>query len=78
MFHSSAFIFIPWWIYQYRGDRRVLEDHYDSMKNYVAFELARSPNNIASTGLGDWVTPETSPAGGNPPEDLSVSATAYL
>ncbi|RDB18187.1 hypothetical protein Hypma_000526 [Hypsizygus marmoreus] len=74
----SAFILIPWWIYQYRGDRRVLEDHYDAMRNYVAFELARSPNNIATTGLGDWVTPETSPSGGNPPEDLRVSATAYL
>ncbi|TFK37505.1 bacterial alpha-L-rhamnosidase-domain-containing protein [Crucibulum laeve] len=74
----SAFIFIPWWIYQYRGDRRILEDHYDSMKNYVEFELGRSPNNIADTSLGDWVTPETSPLGGNPPEDTRVSATAYL
>lgn len=48
------------------------------MKNYVEFELARSPNNIADTGLGDWDTPETSPLGGNPPEDPHVSATAYL
>ncbi|KAF8150872.1 bacterial alpha-L-rhamnosidase-domain-containing protein [Crassisporium funariophilum] len=74
----SAFIFIPWWIYEYRGDRRVLEDHYSSMKNYIEFELGRSPNNIANTGLGDWDTPETSPLGGNPPEDPRVSATAYL
>jgi alpha-L-rhamnosidase len=51
----SAFILIPWWLFQYRGDRRVLEVHYDSMKDYVQLELARSPNNIASTGLGDWV-----------------------
>ncbi|KAG5653242.1 hypothetical protein H0H81_001499 [Sphagnurus paluster] len=77
-FLSSAFILTPWWLYQYRGDRRVLEDHYDSMKNYVTFELSRSPNNIASTGLGDWVSPETDPAGGNAPEDGRISATAYL
>ncbi|GLB44347.1 putative bacterial alpha-L-rhamnosidase C-terminal domain [Lyophyllum shimeji] len=74
----SAFIFIPSWLYQYRGDRRVLEENYDSMKSYVTFELGRSPNNIASTGLGDWVSPETSPSGGNAPEDNRVSATAYL
>ncbi|KAF8060176.1 bacterial alpha-L-rhamnosidase-domain-containing protein [Lyophyllum atratum] len=74
----SAFIFIPYWLYQYRGDRRVLEENYDAMKNYVGFELGRSPNNIASTGLGDWVSPETDPSGGNAPEDNRVSATAYL
>lgn len=75
---SSAFIFIPYWLYQYKGDRRVLSEHYASMKNYIEFELGRSPNNIASTGLGDWVTPETSPLGGNPPEDSRVPATAFL
>uniref|UniRef100_A0A8H8CEE4 alpha-L-rhamnosidase n=1 Tax=Psilocybe cubensis TaxID=181762 RepID=A0A8H8CEE4_PSICU len=74
----SAFILIPWWIYQYRGDQRILANHYDSMKNYVNFELGRSSNNIAQTTLGDWDTPETSPLGGNPPEDSRVSATAFL
>lgn len=76
--YSSAFILIPWWLYQYRGDKRVLQDHYADMKTYVQFELGRSPNNIASTGLGDWNTPETDADGGNPPEDNRVSATAYL
>lgn len=76
--HSSAFILIPYWIYQYKGDKRVLAEHYDSMKEYVGFELGRSTNNIASTVLGDWVNPETSPGGGNPPEDQNVSGTAFL
>ncbi|KAF7291151.1 hypothetical protein MIND_01258300 [Mycena indigotica] len=74
----AAFILIPAWIYSYRGDTRVLSDNYAAMKTYVNFELRRSPNNIANTGLGDWVTPETSPLGGNPPEDSRVPATAYL
>ncbi|KAJ7124651.1 bacterial alpha-L-rhamnosidase-domain-containing protein [Mycena crocata] len=74
----SAFILIPAWIYAYRGDIRVLSDNYAAMKAYVEFELGRSPNNIASTGLGDWDTPETSPLGGNPPEDSRVPATAFL
>ena len=41
-------------------------------------ELGRSPGGVANTRLGDWVSPEASPAGGNAPEDTRVSATAYL
>ncbi|KAJ7440204.1 bacterial alpha-L-rhamnosidase-domain-containing protein [Mycena galericulata] len=74
----AALILIPAWIYSYRGDTRALSDNYAGMKAYVEFELGRSPNNIATTGLGDWDTPETSPLGGNPPEDPRVPATAYL
>ncbi|KAF9530982.1 bacterial alpha-L-rhamnosidase-domain-containing protein [Crepidotus variabilis] len=75
---NAAFITIPWWLYQYRGERRLLEERYNSMQDYVEFELARANNNIASSSLGDWVTPETSPDGGNPPENITVPATAYL
>ncbi|KAJ7472859.1 bacterial alpha-L-rhamnosidase-domain-containing protein [Mycena galericulata] len=74
----AALILIPAWIYAYRGDTRVLSDNYAGMKAYVEFELGRSPGNIATTSLGDWDTPETSPLGGNPPEDPRVPATAYL
>ncbi|KAF7353351.1 hypothetical protein MSAN_01523500 [Mycena sanguinolenta] len=74
----SAFILIPAWIYTYRGDTRILSEHYAGMKQYIEFELGRSPNNIDTTSLGDWDTPETSPLGGNPPEDPRVPATAFL
>jgi alpha-L-rhamnosidase len=75
---SSALIFIPWWLYYYRGDVRVLQNHYDGMKGYVDFEYGRASNNIVSTALGDWVSPETSPLGGNAPEDMRIAATAYV
>ncbi|KAF8207353.1 bacterial alpha-L-rhamnosidase-domain-containing protein [Mycena galopus ATCC 62051] len=74
----SALILTPAWIYEYRGDKRVLTDHYDSMKSYIEFELGRSPEGISTTWLGDWNTPETDPNGANPPEDLRVPATAFL
>ncbi|KAJ6577740.1 bacterial alpha-L-rhamnosidase-domain-containing protein [Mycena capillaripes] len=74
----SALILTPAWIYEYRGDIGVLIDHYESMKNYIEFELGRSPGNIGATWLGDWNTPETSPNGDNPPEDSRVPATAFL
>ncbi|MDQ2660679.1 MAG: family 78 glycoside hydrolase catalytic domain, partial [Actinomycetota bacterium] len=75
----SAYVLIPWWLYQYGGDDRVLEQYYDGMKTYVDLEFDRSNNGLVRENrLGDWVSPEASPAGGNAPEDVRVSATAYL
>ncbi len=75
----SAFVLIPWWLHRHTGDLRVLRAHFDDMADYARFELGRSPGGIAMTTLGDWVSPETPPPGGNPEgEDRRVSATAYL
>ncbi|KAJ6512363.1 bacterial alpha-L-rhamnosidase-domain-containing protein [Mycena vulgaris] len=74
----SALILTPAWLYQYRGDKRVLADHYVSMKSYIEFELGRSPGNIASTWLADWNSPESAALGSNPPEDPRIAATAFL
>ncbi|WP_374945538.1 family 78 glycoside hydrolase catalytic domain [Agreia sp.] len=75
----SAFVLIPWWLYQYGGDEQVLAKYYDSMASYVDLEFSRSPGGVvAENRLGDWVSPEASPAGGNAPEDSRVSGTAYL
>lgn len=75
----AAYVMIPWWLYQYGGDKRVLAECYDGMKTYVDLEFDRSQGGIVPDArLGDWVSPEASPAGGNAPEDLRVSATAFL
>lgn len=75
----AAYVMIPWWLYQYGGDQRVLAECYDGMKRYVDLEFDRSRGGIVPDArLGDWVSPEASPAGGNAPEDLRVSATAFL
>ncbi|PJJ65139.1 family 78 glycoside hydrolase catalytic domain [Compostimonas suwonensis] len=75
----SAYILIPWWLYQYGGDVQVLQKYYDGMKGYVDLEYGRSDDGVVpQSRLGDWVSPEASPAGGNAPEDVRVSATAYL
>ena len=75
----SAYVMIPRWLLQYGGDKRPLTELYDGMKKYVDLEFDTSTAGIVNNArLGDWVSPEASPAGGNAPEDLRVSATAYL
>ncbi|WP_370614355.1 family 78 glycoside hydrolase catalytic domain [Mumia qirimensis] len=75
----SAYVMIPWWLYQYGGDSRALSQTYDGMKKYIDLEFGRSDKGLVTNPrLGDWVSPEASPAGGNAPEDVRVSGTAYL
>ncbi len=34
---GSAYILIPWWMYQYYEDTRLLEQHYPDMKEYMTY-----------------------------------------
>ena len=34
---ESAYLIIPWYVYQYRGDRRILERHYENYKRWLAW-----------------------------------------
>ena len=34
---ESAYLIIPWTVYQYRGDRRILERHYENYKRWIAW-----------------------------------------
>ncbi|PZG19665.1 hypothetical protein C1I95_11155 [Micromonospora craterilacus] len=77
----AAYIMIPYWLYQYGGDDRVMTELYDGMKGYIDLEYGqrRANGTVISNRLGDWVSPTGSPAGGHAPdEDNRVSGTAYL
>ena len=67
---DSAYILIPWYLYEYYGDRRVLSEHYDHMKRYVDYLTRRSKDHIVSIGLGDWVPAKTK-------TPVEVTSTAY-
>jgi len=74
----SALLLVPWDIYRLRGDARVLADVWPDARDYLRFELARTVDGISDTTLGDWVSPETDPGGGNAPEDTRIAATAFV
>ncbi len=67
---DSAYVLIPWYLYQYRGDARILAEHYDQLKLYVDYLTSRAKNHIVAIGLGDWA-----PAKTTTPE--KVTSTGY-
>ena len=67
---DSAYVLIPWYLYEYDADTRVLAEHYDRLKRYVDYLTSKADNGIVSIGLGDWV-----PAKSKTPE--KVTSTGY-
>jgi alpha-L-rhamnosidase len=51
---TASLILIPWYIYLFQGDSRLLADCYDSMKRYVDHVTDITPSGLTSWGLGDW------------------------
>jgi hypothetical protein len=51
---GSAYVVLPWLLYQWYGDKRALEDNFDGMARYVAYLGSKSDGGIVSHGLGDW------------------------
>jgi len=56
---DSALLIIPWMLYVYQGDQRLLELVYPAMVQYVEYLGSRAKDGIASHGLGDWVPVQT-------------------
>ena len=52
---TSSLAIIPWNIYLFYGDQKLLEDCYENIKRYVDHITEISPGYITNWGLGDWV-----------------------
>ena len=59
---ATAYPLLCWYMYQYYGDVRVLEEHYDAMKKYVEFLRSKAENGLVKfSSYGDWVAVEKCP-----------------
>ena len=59
---GTAYPLIAWYVYQYYGDRRILEDHYEGVKKYVEFLRTRAENGLVKFSYyGDWVAVDKTP-----------------
>ncbi|GAB3572127.1 glycoside hydrolase family 78 protein [Spirosoma luteolum] len=69
---TSTIALIPWTIYQFYGDPKLLADCYDNIKRYVDHIDAQYPTGLTSWGLGDWV-----PVKSKAPVELTSTAYYY-
>ena len=66
----SAYILLPWYMYQFRGDLRILADHYENMRHYVDYLTASSPDLINDQGMNDWFPSKTE-------TPVEITSTSY-
>lgn len=52
---TSTIAIIPWNIYLFYGDKKLLDDCYENIKRYVNHINEISPTGLTTWGLGDWV-----------------------
>lgn len=65
---GDAVVIVPWEVYRYTGDTRILETNYPAMKAWVDYMTLQSKDYLyvwesnGWYGYGDWVAVEASPA----------------
>ncbi|HON48042.1 MAG TPA: family 78 glycoside hydrolase catalytic domain [Kiritimatiellia bacterium] len=70
---DSALVIIPWMLYVYQGDTRILETAYPAMAKYVDYMTSRAKDGIVSHGLGDWIPVKT-----KTPTEVTSTGYYYL
>ena len=70
---TSTIAIIPWNIYLFYGDSKLLADCYLNLKRYVDHIADISPNGLTDWGLGDWV-----PVKSVTPKELTSSIYYYV
>jgi len=80
---GGMIVYNPWQLYQFYGDRRILERSYEPMKRYMRYLDSIATNHIISWGLGDWMDTTTDGNQAKPtrPKNTTVpftSTCAYL
>ena len=55
---DMAIAVVPWTLYRYRGDMRILKETYPALRRYVDWgERRLNKKGLADYGLGDWCSP---------------------
>lgn len=74
---GSNSIILPWYVYQWYGDKQVLAESYNMMQRYVDYLDKVADHHILSQGLGDWYDIGPNRPGVSQLTPKGVTATAY-
>jgi alpha-L-rhamnosidase len=73
---GSNSIILPWYVYQWYGDKKVLSESYSMMQRYLEYLKTKANNHILTQGLGDWYDLGPKPPGVSQLTTKGVTATA--
>jgi alpha-L-rhamnosidase len=76
---GSAAIILPWYIYEWYGDKNLLMVNYEMMKKYLGYLQSKDSSRILKQGLGDWydLGPNRPGVSQLTPSGLTATATYY-
>ena len=73
---GSNAIILPWYLYQWYGDKQALSSSYPMMRRYIAYLQTKAKDNILYQGLGDWYDLGPKPPGVSQLTPMGVTGTA--
>lgn len=73
---GSSMILIPWYLYQWYGDRESMAMYYPNMQRYINYLGTKANQHILSQGLGDWYDLGPKPPGVSQLTPMGITATA--
>ncbi|QEM05288.1 Bacterial alpha-L-rhamnosidase [Mucilaginibacter rubeus] len=73
---GSNAVILPWYVYQWYGDKEVLAQNYDMIKRYLAYLDKKSQNHLLYQGLGDWYDLGPNPPGVSQLTPQGITATS--
>lgn len=73
---GSSAVIIPWYVYNWYGDKRPMERAYPMMKKYVDYLGSKAKGSIVSHGLGDWFDLGPGTPGESQLTPMALTATA--
>ncbi|EHQ30823.1 alpha-L-rhamnosidase [Mucilaginibacter paludis DSM 18603] len=74
---GSNCVLLPWYVYQWYGDKQVLADSYPMMIRYMEYLAKQANNHILSQGLGDWYDIGPKHPGVSQLTPKGITATAF-
>ncbi len=78
---GSSSVLLPWYLYQWYGDKEIVEESYPMMKRYVDYLGGKAENHLVSHGLGDWFDIGENGSGSgyslNTPQGITGTAIYY-
>ncbi|MCL4852475.1 MAG: family 78 glycoside hydrolase catalytic domain, partial [Bryobacteraceae bacterium] len=73
---GSAAVAIPWLLYRWFGDTRVVADSYQTMGRYQQYLASTASDGVVSHGLGDWYDIGAGPPGPSQATPAGITGTA--